>query len=140
MKTLLKSVITSLSLGLLLTPVAQADPPRWAPAYGYRYHHNKDHQRYRYHRYYQYGYPDYSYRGYYNTRCNGEIFGTVLGSAVGGAIGSRAADDRAMGTISGVFVGAVVGNVIGRSLDDTDRRCSSDNHRKNENRYRTWHR
>lgn len=139
MKTLLKSLLIGLSIGFLLTPVAQADPPRWAPAYGYRYKHNQDH-RYRYHRYDKYRSPLYSYRGYYNTRCNGEVLGTVLGSAVGGTIGSRAANDRAMGTITGVFVGAVVGNVIGRSLDETDRRCGSNNYRKNEKRYRTWRR
>ena len=137
MKMILKSVFTTLSIGLLLTPVAQAEPPYWAPAYGYRYKHGQDY-RYRYQR--NYVYPRYQYYGHSGSSCDGELFGTVLGGAVGGAIGNRTARDPAVGTLTGVFVGAVVGNVIGRSLDETDRRCSSGNHRRNDNRYRMWRR
>lgn len=118
----LRNLLVGLVIGLLGIPAVQADPPRWAPAYGYRYQHQFD-RRHHADRHYRYNYPRYNSRVYYNSRCNGEVFGTVLGSAVGGAIGSSAARDRTAGTITGLFVGAVVGNVIGRSMDASDRRC-----------------
>ena len=139
MKTLFKSVFIGLIVGALLAPVVQADPPRRAPAYGYRYQFNQDH-RYRQYRNYDYRYPDYNYRGNYGNRCGGAVFGTVLGTAVGGMLGSQSADNRAAGTITGMFVGAVVGSVIGSALDEGDRGCADRNSRRIETPYRTWRR
>jgi len=95
-----------------------ADPPRHAPAHGWR----KQHDPY--------------YVGYYGTRwdhdfeilaghCDREAVATVLGGVVGAVIGSRIADrdDRTVATIIGAAAGALLGNKIGREMDEADRSC-----------------
>lgn len=102
-------------------PPVQADPPPWAPAYGYRHKHHKHKDR----EDRDYSETEYRYYGVPDGRCNREEVGTVLGGAVGGVVGHNTADDKTLGTIAGVFVGAVLGNVIGRSMDNADRFCTS---------------
>lgn len=118
MKT--RSIILAAAATAMTLPMAAAafaDPPRWAPAHGYRAK-NGD-VRYRYTdngiRY---------WRGedgrYYCKRSNGTT-GLLIGAAVG-ALAGRAIDtrgDRATGTI----VGAAAGALIGKEIDSNRSRC-----------------
>ena len=97
---------------------ALADPPRHAPAHGWRKKHDP----------YYVGYTGYRWErdyGILSGRCNREEVGTVIGGVVGGVIGNKVADkdDRAVATIIGVAVGALIGNRIGRELDEGDKSC-----------------
>ncbi len=113
-KTLIAASLASLALP---TASALADPPRWAPAHGYRakngaiaYRQTDNGIRY--------------WQGndgrYYCKRSNGTT-GLLIGAA-GGALVGRAIDshgDRATGTI----VGAAAGALIGREIDRNRSRC-----------------
>lgn len=98
---------------------ALADPPRHAPAHGWRKKHDP---------YYVVGYTGYRWDrdyGILSGRCNREEVGTVLGGVVGGVIGNKVSDrdDRVVATIIGAAVGALIGNRIGRELDEGDKSC-----------------
>jgi len=97
---------------------ALADPPRHAPAHGWRKKHDP----------YYVGYTGYHWDrdyGILSGRCNREEVGTVLGGVVGGVIGNKVGDrdNRAVATIIGAAVGALIGNRIGRELDEGDKGC-----------------
>ena len=97
---------------------ALADPPRHAPAHGWRKKNDP----------YYVGYTGYRWErdfGILSGRCNREEVGTVLGGVIGGVIGNKVGDrdDRAVATIIGVAVGALIGNRIGRELDEGDKSC-----------------
>ena len=97
---------------------ALADPPRHAPAHGWRKKNDP----------YYVGYTGYRWDrdyGVLSGRCNREEVGTVLGGVIGGVIGNKAGDreDRAVATIIGAAVGALIGNRIGRKLDESDKSC-----------------
>ena len=96
---------------------ALAQPPRHAPAHGWRKKNDES-------------YVGYSGRQWTHDfeiasgRCNREEIATVVGGIVGGAIASRVAEEnRTIATIIGIAAGAFVGNRIGEKLDDADRGC-----------------
>jgi surface antigen len=97
---------------------AQAKPPRWAPAHGWRSKHDPHYVGYRGHRW-----PD-DY-GVRLGRCNRAAIGAVVGGSVGGAVGSTIGkgDDRVVAVLVGTIVGAVIGHEVGRRMDDVDRSC-----------------
>lgn len=105
-------ILATLAATALPATMAYADPPRWAPAHGYRAKHG-----------------DIAYRRtdngirywkgndgrYYCRRGNGTV-GLLIGGALGALLG-RAVDtrgDRAPGTIIGAAAGALVGNEIAK--------------------------
>lgn len=97
---------------------ALADPPKHAPAHGWRKKHDP----------YYVGFSGYRWGSDYGIlsgRCNREEVGTVLGGVIGGVIGNKAGDrdDRVVATIIGAAVGALIGNRIGKELDERDRSC-----------------
>ena len=110
----MRKVLLSVALAGLALPAASAfaDPPRWAPAHGYRakqggiaYRQTDNGIRY--------------WRGqdgrYYCRRGNGTT-GLLVGAALGALLG-RAVDtsgDRATGTIIGAAAGALVGREVER--------------------------
>jgi len=133
----------------LAAPSAVADPPRWAPAHGYRHMHGHGGYKYKYkqrrHKR-QYGHhhvrrhvvrrtvyvsPPYHdhYRhghGYYRGGSAGispSVGGTIVGAVIGGLGGSTigSGSGRTAAIIGGVAAGAVIGNSIGRSMEDIDR-------------------
>lgn len=126
-KLALRSIVAlSLGAALLLADVAsvRADPPDWAPAWGYRDKHHKKHHK-------DHDYDDYDYYrpgtgdvGYLH--CNGALVGGVVGAAAGGAIGGAIADgdSKTVGVIGGVILGAVLGGVIGNAVDQSDADCA----------------
>lgn len=130
--------------------MAHEDPPRWAPAHGYRDNdrydrydvrydrddrrerrHYREHRRERiydeYGRYYE---PRRVRRGdrvwqgrdgrYYCERENGTT-GLIIGAA-GGALVGRAIDTRGDRTV-GTVLGAALGAVLGREIDRGEVRC-----------------
>ncbi len=102
----------------LWTVEGLADPPRHAPAHGWR---KKNDPHY-------VGYTGTRWERDYDIhlgRCNREAVGAVLGGVVGGVIGSRVSegDNRTVGTVIGAALGALVGAKIGREMDEGDRAC-----------------
>ncbi|NCP11067.1 MAG: glycine zipper 2TM domain-containing protein [Sphingomonadales bacterium] len=132
----MKNVMLAIAaLGLTAPAPALADPPDWAPAYGY--HKHKKHKRHRDDRYRARS-DDRAYaRGYrdaqplrYNTRVwrgdNGQYYckrddgttGLIIGGVVGGLIGNEVAGrgDKTLGAI----IGAAGGAILGRAIDRRD--------------------
>lgn len=122
-------IIAATMLAIPAVPAA-ADPPRHAPAHGYRDNHERhdsrsiydDHGYYREPRRISRG--DNIWRGddgrFYCRRDNGTT-GLIIGAA-GGALLGRQVDsqgDRVVGTV----VGAAVGALIGREIDRGEARC-----------------
>lgn len=110
----MRKIITAAVLAATALPatLAYADPPRWAPAHGYRAKHG-----------------DIAYRRtdngvrywqgndgrYYCRRGDGTV-GLLAGAAVGALLG-RAIDtrgERATGTILGAAAGALIGNELAK--------------------------
>lgn len=126
------TLLATIALTALGTTLALADPPRWAPAHGYRDKHDdrddhgRDHRRER-ERYYV-GYSGTEYDRDFDIpsgRCNREQVGAVLGGVIGGVAGNQVGsrDNRVVATILGATVGALIGAKIGRDMDDRDRSC-----------------
>jgi surface antigen len=106
------------ALALVLCATAVADPPKHAPAHGWRRKHDADYV----------GYSGAHWQQDYEVlsgRCNRQAVGAVVGAVVGGVAGARAAapDNRAVATLIGAAVGALVGGKIGHELDEADRGC-----------------
>jgi len=130
----------------LASPPAQADPPRWAPAYGYRaqerHHkferreHRDDWRRWSGHEHYRTVYvvrPAYRYsyeRPYrHDRRYDGadlsispSVGGAILGAVIGGLGGSQIGkgSGRTAAIIGGIAAGAVIGGSIGKSMEAAD--------------------
>lgn len=109
------TILAIAAAGLVLpaaTP-AMADPPRWAPAHGYR---AKQAQQ---PRYYTSGNGIRYWRddsGRYRCRRSDGTVGLIVGAAAGALVG-RAVDtrgERATGTILGAAAGALLGRQIQR--------------------------
>jgi surface antigen len=119
MSTLMKTATIILLAWLATGPVlALADPPRHAPAHGWRKKNDPFYVGFTGRHWDQ----DY---GILSGHCNREAVATVLGGIIGGTIGAKVADrdDRAIAVIIGATAGALIGNRIGRDLDDADRSC-----------------
>ncbi|HSS64431.1 MAG TPA: RT0821/Lpp0805 family surface protein [Gammaproteobacteria bacterium] len=124
------SVLLGASLALAVPPPVSADPPPWAPAWGYRakgkYKH-KHKGRVRYERYdeTEYVHRTRDYGIYYNT-CDRETIGALIGGAVGGLAGSQIGkgDGRVAAAVAGTVIGVIVGREIGRSMDQIDQTCT----------------
>lgn len=108
-----KTVLAMMIAATTLTAVpALADPPRWAPAHGWREHDGDiDYRR-----------TDNGIRywqgrdgRYYCRRSDGTV-GLLVGAALGALLG-RAVDtrgERATGTILGAAAGALIGNELAK--------------------------
>lgn len=104
---------------------ALADPPPWAPAYGYRAKHKvKKRGRHKVEQFYQQAYRAPKV-GIPSGTCNRDVLGALIGGAVGGLAGSRIGqgDGRIAATAGGALIGLLVGGAIGRSMDRVDRSC-----------------
>lgn len=107
----------------MATAPALADPPRHAPAHGYR-----DKQIYDSRGYYLE--PRVLHRndriwrgrdGHYHCRRDNGTTGLVIGAAVGGLAGHEIAGegDKVLGTV----LGAIGGGLLGRAIDRGDLKC-----------------
>lgn len=116
---------TAAAMAVVIAAPAAADPPPWAPAYGYYGKHKGKHGKAKHQR-------DVVRVGDYRApfdlnigRCNRALLGGVLGVATGAVIGSQIGDGdgRTVAIISGAVIGAVVGGSIGHSMDQIDQNC-----------------
>ncbi len=148
-KTLAATAVALGAVAIAITGLpasAQADPPRWAPAYGYRAkvankHLQKARYRFdrpRHHRYgfrrghrhdrqvvaYNRGYGAWSTSsGSYSVQTiDRGLLGGVLGGAFGALAGSNIGkgDGRTAAIIGGTVLGAIIGNNIGSSMNPLD--------------------
>jgi surface antigen len=106
-----------------ITPV-NADPPPWAPAYGYRTkdkNKGKHKKKNRYERAQAYVPPFDLNIG----RCNRDLLGALIGGAGGAALGSTIGkgDGKTAAIIGGAILGVLVGGSIGRTMDEIDQNC-----------------
>ncbi len=103
--------------GVWSVPVA-AEPPPWAPAWGY---HAKGKGKNK-HRVQQAYVPPYDIG---LGRCNRDLIGGLLGAAAGGLAGSQIGNGKGQlaATAAGALLGFLVGNNIGRSMDEADQSC-----------------
>jgi surface antigen len=105
-------------------PPVAADPPPWAPAYGWR---AKQHYKHAYKRHYeQERYA--TYQAPYGLdlgHCNRAVLGGVLGGAAGAAVGSTVGkhDGRTAAIVGGAIIGVLVGGAIGQYMDSVDQNC-----------------
>lgn len=126
---------------------ALADPPRWAPAHGYRAKHKSKH-KYKYKRHYKK-----QNLGYVTAapvvvpavglgNCNRTLIGSLLGGAAGGLLGNQigSGSGRVAATIGGALLGVLVGHSIGSSMDRIDQGCVSQTlDRAETGRTVAWH-
>jgi surface antigen len=100
-------------------PEAAAEPPPWAPAYGYRAK-GKGKGRYK-HGYATQGLPF----GLSTGTCNRDAIGAVLGGVAGGAAGTQigSGSGRTAAIVGGTILGAILGGSIGRAMDEADQNC-----------------
>ena len=99
-----------------------ADPPPWAPAWGYRAKHMGKGKGKNKHRVQQAYTPPYDIG---LGRCNRDLIGGLLGGAAGGLIGSQfgKGDGKLAAVAGGALLGLLIGGSIGRSMDQVDQSC-----------------
>ena len=143
MRSLNLGLTAAAALMIVAAPVgaAYADPPRWAPAHGWRAKHH-DHDRHRdrrevhvYHHYDRdddYRQPVIVTRGS-SYRCDRSLLDgnkTLLAQVLGGAGGAVAGSQFGKGTgklaatAGGALLGVLIGTEIGGSLDAADAACA----------------
>jgi surface antigen len=106
---------------------AFADPPPWAPAWGYhgkKKGKNKHKNKYKYQTR-NYAVPPPIPFGIGRGVCNKELLGSVLGASVGGVAGSQVGkgSGQLVGVAAGTIIGYLIGGSIGRYMDEVDQNC-----------------
>ncbi len=113
-----------LACGAVWSAPVSAEPPPWAPAWGYRNKHKGKGKGKNKHRVQvQQAYvPPYDIG---LGRCNRELLGSLLGAAAGGLAGSQIGDGRGQlaATAGGTLLGFLVGGSIVRNMDELDQNC-----------------
>lgn len=115
--------LTALAMLVGQTATAFADPPDWAPAYGWRDKHH--------HRHHNDDYDDddrgyVAYRPVNLLRCRGALTGAAVGGATGAVIGSQIGhgDGKVAVIAGGAILGVLLGAAVGQAVDDYDRACA----------------
>ncbi|USG62634.1 RT0821/Lpp0805 family surface protein [Sneathiella marina] len=104
---------------------AFADPPPWAPAWGY-YGKQKGKGKHKYKgKNRQYAVPPAVPFGIGRGDCNRELLGSVLGATIGGVAGSQVGkgSGQLVGVAGGTIIGYLIGGAIGRTMDEIDQNC-----------------
>lgn len=99
---------------------AAAEPPPWAPAWGYRAKHKgKGKNKHRVQQAYT---PPYDIG---LGRCNRDLIGGLLGGAAGGLVGSQIGSGKGQlaAVAAGTLLGFLAGSNIGRAMDEVDQTC-----------------
>ena len=115
----------TLSAPILFSKPACADPPRWAPAHGYKGKHKNKRKHSRDRDHYQPSETTAHLPRITLDHCNRELIGGAIGGAAGGYIGSTIGkgDAKLAATAIGAIIGALVGGNIGRAMDEIDQTC-----------------
>ena len=105
-----------LACGAVWSAPASAEPPPWAPAWGYRAKGKNKHS------------VQQAYVPPYDIglgRCNRDLIGGLLGAAAGGLAGAQIGSGKGQlaAVAAGTLLGFLVGNNIGRSMDEADQAC-----------------
>ena len=102
---------------------AYADPPPWAPAYGYHAKNKSKGKKKKKHYQEQAAYV--APYGISLGQCNRDVLGGLLGGAVGAAVGSNIGkgDGRTAAIIGGTILGVIVGGSIGQTMNQADQNC-----------------
>lgn len=122
-------VLLASAFALSFEPIvpAQADPPPWAPAHGWRAKHEHGHGHKHKHHHDEDDDDEVAVLPYGlgQLTCKRDLIGAALGGAAGGLIGSQfgKGDGRTAATIGGVLIGLLVGGSVGRSMDEIDQAC-----------------
>jgi surface antigen len=116
-KKVLSAALIVLCAAVWSAPTA-AEPPPWAPAWGYRAKHKGKNK----HKVQQAYVPPFDI-GLGN--CNRELLGSLLGAAAGGLAGSQIGDGRGQlaAVAGGTLLGFLMGGTIGRNMDEVDQNC-----------------
>jgi surface antigen len=116
------TLAAAFAVSLLPAAPAQADPPPWAPAHGWRAKHEGKHKRKH----------DDDDRVVYvmpygvgERTCYRDLLGAAIGGAAGGLAGSKIGkgDGRTAAIVGGAVIGILVGGAIGRAMDQVDQAC-----------------
>lgn len=131
-----------LAMSMALPMGVAADPPPWAPAWGYRAKHDHGHghkhkhededededEHYHYRTYYQEApqYYDQVNTAILAGTCNRDLIGGAIGGAAGGYVGSKLGkgEGKLATTAAGAVIGFIIGQNVGRSMDQVDVRCT----------------
>ena len=128
-RALIAGVAVLAAIAVSIPEPVKADPPPWAPAWGYRNKHGKKNKNKKHGSetvvIEQRQEPFHIPYGIDLGRCNRTEIGVALGAATGAAVGSQVADDddKAIGVIGGLIVGGVIGGLIGHAMDSADEAC-----------------
>jgi surface antigen len=116
--TRIAAVALILACGVVWSAPVAAEPPPWAPAWGYRAKHKGKNK----HKVQQAYAPPY---GIGTGTCNRDLIGGLLGGAAGGLIGSQIGSGKGQlaAVAAGTLLGFLVGNNIGRAMDEADQTC-----------------
>ena len=116
-KKVLSAALIVLCAAVWSAPTA-AEPPPWAPAWGYRAKHKGKNK----HRLQQAYIPPYDIG---LGRCNRDLIVGLLGGAAGGLLGAQIGKGRGQlaAVAAGTLLGFLVGNNVGRSMDEADQTC-----------------
>ncbi len=116
-KKVLSAALIVLCAAVWSAPTA-AEPPPWAPAWGYRAKHKGKNK----HRLQQAYVPPYDIG---LGRCNRDLIVGLLGGAAGGLLGAQIGKGRGQlaAVAAGTLLGFLVGNNVGRSMDEADQTC-----------------
>ncbi len=111
-----------LACGAVWSAPVSAEPPPWAPAWGYNKKHKGKGKGKNKHRVQQAYVPPYDIG---LGRCNRDLIGGLLGGAAGGLIGSQVGKGKGQlaAVAAGTLLGFLVGNNIGRAMDEADQTC-----------------
>lgn len=104
---------------------AFADPPPWAPAWGYHGNQKGKNKHKQKGKKQQYAVPPAIPFGIGRGDCNRELLGSVLGATLGGVAGSQVGkgSGQLVGVAGGAIIGYLIGGSIGRSMDEIDQNC-----------------
>src|SRR5262245_61386526 len=127
-RALIAGVALIAAIAVSIPEPVQADPPPWAPAWGYRNKHGKKNKDKKHGSETVVVEQQEPFRIPYGIdlgRCNRTEIGVALGAATGAVVGSQVADDddKAIGVIGGLIVGGVIGGLIGHAMDSADEAC-----------------
>jgi len=128
-RLIIAGISLAAAVAVALPAPVQADPPPWAPAWGYRAKHGKkDKGKKQGSETVVIEQPQEAFQIPYGIdlgRCNRTEIGAALGAATGAVVGSQVVDkeDKAIGVIGGLIVGGVVGGLIGHAMDSVDEAC-----------------
>ncbi len=112
------STLIAVFAATAVLPPALADPPPWAPAYGYRYKKGGKFKKYKH------ALPPSAF-GIDLGQCNRDQLGGALGAAAGAALGSQVGKGggKTAAIVGGAILGALVGGSLGRAMDQVDQNC-----------------